>query len=98
MKRTDPESIGEIMRKAIDSSSLNEGLERARAIEIFLEAVGPAIAAQCGRPHIDGPRLVIPLRSAGLRNELSLSRSAIISHINSRLRHPLLDEIRFVSF
>lgn len=86
------------MRKAIDSSSLNEGLERAKAIETFLMAVGPAIASQCRRPRIDGTLLVVPVKSASLRNELMLSRTAIVSHVNSRLRIPLLSDIRFISF
>lgn len=85
------------MRQAIDSSELEEGLLRARAVAAFESVVGPHIAARCGRAVMERDVIVVPVASASLRHELSLARTSIVADINSRLRRPIVGGLRFIA-
>ena len=96
MKRTEPQSIGEVMRQAIDSLNMREGLDKARAVDAWQKIAGQHLGAACGRPTVRGNMLIIPVDSAALRQELNLRRSSILRDINARVGSEIISEIRFV--
>lgn len=97
MKRTEPESIGDIMRRAIDRSVLREGIDRSRAASEWGRVVGEHIAGLCGKPRMERDLLIVPVASAGLRQELNLRRTAIVADINARVGATVVRDIRFIS-
>ncbi len=96
MERKDFETIGDVLRKAIEESQLDTRLAEVRAEKLWREVAGAPVAELCGDPCVRRGIMRIPVRSASLRNELSMHRSVFISQINKILGKEVVSEIRFV--
>lgn len=97
MKRTEPQSVGDVLRLAIQDSDMARRLDEVKATLVWTEIVSPAIAQRCGKPRVDKGIMTIPVASAALRHELTMSRTSLIRHINSRIGRDTLSDIRFTS-
>lgn len=75
------------------SAKLNE----QKAIQFWAPYVGENIAGQCGRPFVRNGVMQIRVPSPTLRHDLTMSRSRLIDHINSKLGMEVITEIRFIS-
>lgn len=85
MKRTEPQSIGEIIERVLmEDGSRQDVLER-RAAFLWEEVVGPGVNRYTSRRYAKDGVLHVYLTSAPLKNELSFHRSTIINQINSLL-------------
>ncbi|MCM1291286.1 MAG: DUF721 domain-containing protein [Prevotella sp.] len=97
MKRIETQSIGDVMRAAIDSLSLREGVDKAKAVECWGKVVGNGIASMCAKPYMRNSVMVIPVKSAALRHELNMRRSSIVADINACVGNNVVNDLKFIS-
>lgn len=97
MKRTHPQSLREVLEEAFREADMQDELLRQRAAALWPRIVGEAIAARCGKPRfISVDTMIVPVRGATLRQELTMARSSIAAAINDALKGNVVAEIRFV--
>lgn len=82
MKRTEPQTIGEILRSAIAASNLSDNFSRQRAAAAWPDIVGPEIARLTMRRRLEGSELHVYVSSAPLKNELSFNRARLLDLLN----------------
>lgn len=82
MKRTEAESIRQIIDRVVADAGLTDTMARQRACYLWPEVVGPGINRYTSRRWIDGSTLHVAITSAPLRNELTFMRSNIIRSLN----------------
>lgn len=95
MKRLEPESIGDVLRQTLQQQGMTDRLYEAKAIAIWPQIVGKQIADYCGKPVVFNGLMTVYVRSAALRQELTMMRSALIRLINEQLERDVIHEIRF---
>lgn len=95
MKKSEPISLGDVLRLTIQESNLSGPLDEQRAIELWRPYVGDALADRCGRPSVRSGIMSISVPAAALRHELTMSRSTIIRYINNTLGKNVISDIRF---
>lgn len=95
MKRTEPESIGDVLRLTIQESNMTGRLDECRAIELWSQLMGERMASKMSRPKVSCGVMVVYVDSAVLRQELNMRRTGIIEAINSRLGKEVIKSIRF---
>lgn len=97
MERKDSQSIGDILRIALQQNCLAGRLDELKAIDLWESTVGTYIASQCRRPTVDNGLMTVSVANASLRHELAMNRSALKKSINKALGKPVISEIRFIS-
>lgn len=95
MKRLEPESVGDVLRQALQSQGLTDRLYETRAIALWPTIVGEEIASQTSRPSVTDGVMTIHVRTAPLRQELNMSRSGLIKIINDMLGRATIRELYF---
>lgn len=93
MKRSEPQSIEQILRQAIAASNLSENFDRQRASALWAETVGPEIASRTTRRYVDGSVLHVFISSAALKNELMFHRSRLVRLLNEAVGAEALTDI-----
>lgn len=97
MKRTYPQTIREVLDDVMRQGEMHTRMQRLRACRLWPEVVGPGIARLCGEPTMSTSLMNVPVRTAALRQELSMVRSRIKDEINARLGSEVVTDIRFIS-
>ncbi len=95
MQRTEPQSIGDVLRMTIQECNMTAKLDEQRAIALWPAIVGEHMASLCGRPSVNAGFMTISVPAAPLRQELTMSRSSLIRIINEKLGRTVISEIRF---
>ncbi len=95
MKRVNAESLGDVLRRAIEEANLADTLEEYRACALWPEIVGPDIAARTGKPYIIRGVMSVSVKAAPLRHELMMSRSQLIRCLNAPFKRTVVRDIRF---
>lgn len=95
MKRTDPESIGDVLRMVIEENNMTDRLYERKAVALWPEIVGDVWAQRMSRPRVMAGVMVVYVDSAALRQELNMCRSQLTALINKRLGREVIKEIRF---
>ncbi len=96
MKRIEAESVGDVLRRAIESDNLQERLLAVRAEALWPRIVGEEIAGRTGKAVVNKGVMTVCVRAASLRHDLTMSRSSIIRIINDTLGSDVVREIRFI--
>lgn len=97
MERRESQSIGDILRLALQENCMQDHLDGFKAAEAWHEIMGDPLSAQCGKPVVKEGIMTVGVPNAALRHELAMSRSRIIRAINERLAKQVVSEIRFTS-
>jgi len=95
MKRVEPEAVGDVLRQTLQQQGMTGRLYEARAVSLWPSVVGEHIASMCGRPVMNNGLMTLYVRSAPLRQELSMSRTQLMHLINETLGREVVREIRF---
>lgn len=96
MKKSEPQSLREVLEEAILECDMQDELMRVRASQMWRRMVGESIAAGCGRPFFRGDVMFISVRNAALRHELTMSRTAMITALNNAMKKDIVADIRFI--
>lgn len=95
MKRTRAQSVAEIINQALLQERATGKLDEHRALSLWPEIVGPGVNQYTTSRNVRNGVMTIGISSASLRNELMLSRTRLITHINETLGHEVIKEIIF---
>lgn len=97
MKRTEPQSLADVMRLTLEENRMQNKLMEQSALTVWPEIVGAHIASMCANPRVANGIITIHVANTALRHELSMSRSSLTRLINSRLGKEVISDIRFTS-
>jgi hypothetical protein len=98
MERKESQSIGDILRLAFQENCMQDRLDERRAVEMWGNVVGTALAVQCRRPDVANGVMTVGVANAALRHELTMSRTKLLNEINRQLGKDVISNIRFVSY
>jgi predicted nucleic acid-binding Zn ribbon protein len=87
------EPVGPLLRRLLQRLGLARRLEEQRAIELWPEVVGPAIADQTRAAGIREGVMFVDVASNVWLQELGLLRDGILERLNARLGAPLVHKI-----
>ena len=93
MKRDNTNIIGDIVRKLMKNPKLAKKLDELDALNICKEVIGEKLNKYINDIIISNGKLIIKLKSAVLRNELSYQRTNIITKVNNKLGKEIIKEI-----
>ena len=96
MKRTDFQSIGDVLRLTVQDCRMSGRLDECKAVDMWSSVVGEHLASLCGRPTVKEGLMTISVSAGPLRQELTMNRSSIARHINERLGREVIKDIRFI--
>lgn len=85
MKRTDPQSIRQIIDRALDASAGRTSVLEHRAAALWADTMGPTITRHTIRRYVAKGVLHVYLDSAPLKSELEFQKSHIVQAINTAL-------------
>lgn len=95
MKRTNAQSVGDIINQVLRQERLDVRLDEQRALAMWPQLVGPGINRYTTARSVKDGVLTFTISSAPLRNQLMLSRSSLITRINEALGREVIKEIIF---
>lgn len=95
MKRSEPESIGDIIRHAIDNAGLTTTMAEHRACFLWPQIVGQGINRFTTRRFVQSGVMHVYLTSAPLRQELSFHASRLVEEINRAVGSNVITSIKF---
>lgn len=94
MKRTDPQSIRQIIEQYLRADGLEEKVLHQRASYVWPEVVGPGINRYTVRRFVaDDGVMHVFLTSASLKNELSFHRTRLVEAINAAVGRQAITDI-----
>ena len=96
MERKDAESIGDLLRRAIEENQAAFRFDDIEAMNAWPKVVGHEVARKTMRPFIKNGVMTIRVPSPPLRQELNMMRSAIARAINSEVGKEVVKDLRFV--
>lgn len=95
MKRIEPESIGDVLRLTLQESQMTGRLDECRAVALWPQLMGSAIADKTSRPSVSSGIMTVYVDSSVLRQELNMNRSRIIRMINEKIGKEVIRDLRF---
>lgn len=82
MKRTDPEQIGNLVKRLLRENNLDGLADRQLISSLWPEIVGPGINRYTTRRWVDNEKLHVVISSAALKNELMFHRQKLTDALN----------------
>ena len=82
MKRSDAKSIAEIIGDFMQQEDIEATMLEHKALSMWAQVVGPGVNRLTTERYVDEGVITVKISSAALRNDLMLSRTAIINQLN----------------
>ena len=82
MKRTDPEQVGDLVKRILQENNLDGLADRQLICSLWPEIVGQGINRYTTRRWVDGKKLHVVISSAALKNELTFHRDKLTDALN----------------
>jgi predicted nucleic acid-binding Zn ribbon protein len=96
MKRSDnTETIGDAINRLLKAYNLEDKLHERVILAEWEEYLGPVVAKYTDKIYFKKNKLVVKLKSSVLREELSLSKTKIIQHLNDKIGQNIIEDIEF---
>lgn len=95
MKRTEPKSVGQIIRESISQSGLSGAYAEQQACYLWPEIMGPGVNRYTFKRYVDHGVMHVYFTSAALKNELSFHRARIVERINQAVGTQAITSIIF---
>ncbi len=93
MRKSDSQSIGEVLSEYIKSMRIDSRLQEQKVIKLWPELMGPAIEKVTKKVYLKEGKLYVELSSSVARNELLMMREGIITVLNKRVGGEIVKEI-----
>ena len=93
MPRSNEHSLGDAIREFLHSYHLEDKLNETKVIQSWGKIVGPMIEKHTLGLYIRNHILFVKVDSAALRQELSFSRSKIVSALNEEVKAKVIEDI-----
>ncbi|MBR5640021.1 MAG: DUF721 domain-containing protein [Muribaculaceae bacterium] len=95
MKRTEAKSIAEIIGDFMQQEDIEDAVLEQKALRLWHQVVGPGVNRMTTERYVENGVITVKISSAALRNDLMLSRTAIIAQLNQLVGKPVIREIIF---
>jgi len=92
-KRTNSQSLGEIIQQYIKNSGIQPKLDEATIIEKWEEIVGKMIAKHTIDLYIKNKKLFIKFDSSALRQEVFYAKSKLLENVNNTVEHQAIIDV-----
>jgi len=93
MRKSNQQSIGIVIKKLLKNQKLEGRLKELDVLELSKELLGENLMKYINDLSIKNGKLIIKVRSAAVRNELTYQKSEIIKKINEQVGNKILQEI-----
>ena len=93
MRRSNTQTIGEVLREYIDAMHIRRKLKESRLEKQWEELLGKNAASLTSKLYIKDRVLYVHLNSSVLRNELLMMRETLIKRINEKAGEELITKI-----
>ena len=93
MRKSNQQSIGAVIRKLLKNQKLEGRLRELDVLKLSEELLGKNIMKYINDLSVKNGILIIKVKSAVVRNELSYQKSEIIKKINEQVGNEILKEI-----
>jgi len=90
-----PVPVSKVLGDYLESSGLDEAIERTGLLDEWAGVVGGRIAAVTRAAEVRGDTLIVEVASSAWLNELTMMRNKILGRINKLPDRPSLGGIRF---
>ncbi len=95
MKRSEAESIGDILRTFIETPDSREQLNRQRVSYFWSRVVGPEVNRHTTRRYVEDRVLHVYIDSAAIKSEMAFAANSLIKVLNNEVGASVIDKIIF---
>lgn len=95
MKRSNENSIKDVILELIKAYKLNGKLSETKVISSWEKIVGKLISVHTVNIYLKNSILFVKFDSAALRNEMIYSKEKLIKMINEELKENIIKDIKF---
>ena len=96
MKRSEAQSVGEIIKEALEREHLNAAVDEQMAVTLWPRIVGTAINRYTLSRHIANGILTVRLSAAPLKAELMMHKPQLIASLNKAIGSEAVKDINFI--
>lgn len=93
MKRTEAMKVGDIITKLLKEDNIDRQFDEQKVVYLWPEIVGSGINCYTVSRYVKNGVLYLHLSSAALRNELMMSRTALIKRLNEAVGSEVIHDI-----
>ena len=93
MRKSNQQSIGTVIRKLLKNQKLEGRLKELDVLKLSEELLGKNLMKYINDLSVKNGTLIIKVKSAVVRNELSYQKSEIIKKINEQVGNEILKKI-----
>ena len=93
MKRTEAMKVGDIITKLLKEDNIDRQFDEHTVVYLWPEIVGSGINRYTVSRYVKNGVLYLHLSSAALRNELMMSRTALIKRLNEAVGSEVIHDI-----
>lgn len=93
MRKTNEQSIKEVLKDLVETYRLKTKLNQAKVEELWEKMMGKTVTQHTTELRIRNQKLYVTVDSAPLRQELSYSRADILTKLNTELGESFLKEV-----
>ena len=95
MKKSNEQSLGEIIQNVIKDLKWTDKINQTKIISSWKKIMGPNISSYTDKLVISNDVLIVYLKSAPLRQELQYAKTKIIKNINDEFGSEVIKDIHF---
>ncbi|MCB0397610.1 MAG: DUF721 domain-containing protein [Flavobacteriales bacterium] len=93
MRKSNEQSLGEVIKELLKSSGLDKKLAQHKLIEGWAEVVGETIARHTLEVKIFDDKLYVKMNSSVIREELNYVKSGLVQKLNELAGEKLIEDI-----
>ena len=93
MRGNNTNNVGDIIKRLMKNPKLADRLDELDALQVWKELIGKQLENYIAEARMIKGKLLIKVKSAPLRNELSYKKTELISQINTKLGKEVVKEI-----
>lgn len=93
MKRTEPDTVGNIIKQLLKEDHIDRQFDEQQVVYLWPEIVGQGINRYTTSRWVKNGVLYLHISSAVLRNELMMSRTALIRRLNEAVGGNVIHDI-----
>ena len=93
MRGNNTNNVGDIIKRLMKNPKLADRLDELDALQVWKELIGKQLENYIAEARMIKGKLLIKVKSAPLRNELSYKKTELISQINTKLGKEVVKEV-----